>query len=388
MRAPEIVSEALKRLGLETHESLQSQIRSALSIEGVIPADVVKARDRLRAAGQTPAPYLPDEYRVSLTLPRRHALPTADRGRLLNEIVSAYLQRFARTYVAVPLQVGTAFDSLTGLDYFDYELVLSRESRNVHDYLSRLQEQAPNFRSTRSNLTFGDLAKQNELFTQIRLNETLGLIRKEGLSSNSQVAMMKMDYYLRALEDREIRAVEEEGLVRDLLRQAQERSQQHVLGVRSPIGQQRPESPMIDQGLVDSLLANDAYNFLVREALTAGLRTREIQSEKAILQERRRRMQDFMTSDVPEQGAVIAQLEHSLTALRVAYDRLMADLRLTHEDYQTQEYGNAVRVSMQATQASYYRALAKAGIVGAALGMALGVGLSLLGVLGARRIAA
>ena len=382
------MSEALKRLGLETNESLQSQIRSALSIEGVIPADVVKARDRLRAAGQTPAPYLPDEYRVSLTLPRRHALPTADRGRLLNEIVSAYLQRFARTYVAVPLQVGTAFDSLTGLDYFDYELVLSRENRNVHDYLSRMQEQAPTFRSTRSNLTFGDLAKQNELFTQIRLNETLGLIRKEGISSNRQVAMMKMDYYLRALEDREIRAVEEEGLVRDLLRQAQERSQQHVLGVRSPIGQQRPESPMIDQGLVDSLLANDAYNFLVREALTAGLRTREIQSEKAILQERRRTLQGFMTSNVAEQDAVIAQLEHSLAALRDAYDRLMADLRLTHEDYQTQEYGNAVRVSMQATQASYYLALAKAGIVGAALGLALGMGLSLLCVLGARRIAA
>ena len=95
-----------------------------------------------------------------------------------------------------------------------------------------------------------------------------------------------------------------------------------------------------------------------------------------------------MTSNVAEQDAVIAQLEHSLAALRDAYDRLMADLRLTHEDYQTQEYGNAVRVSMQATQASYYLALAKAGIVGAALGLALGVGLSLLGVLGARRIAA
>jgi hypothetical protein len=388
LRAPEIVSEALKRLGLETNESLQSQIRSALNIEGVIPADVVKARDRLRAAGQTPAPYLPDEYRVSLTLPRRHALPTDDRARLLNEIVSAYLQRFARTYVAVPLQVGTAFDSLTGLDYFDYELLLSRESRNVHDYLSRMQEKAPTFRSKRSNLTFGDLAKQNELFTQIRLNEVLGLIRQEGLSGNRQVAMMKMDYYLRSLEDREIRAVEEEGLVRDLLRQAQERSQQHVLGVRSPIGQQRPESPMIDQGLVDSLLANDAYNFLVRQALAAGLRTRDIQSEKAILLERRRKMQGFMTTGAAEQGTVIAQLEHSLAALRDAYDRLMADLRLTHEDYQTQEFGNAVRVSMQTTQASYYLALAKAGVVGAALGLALGMGLSLLGVLGAGRIAA
>lgn len=385
LRAPEIVAEALKRMGLETNQQLQSQIRSALGIEGIIPANVVKERDRLRAAGQTPAPYLPDEYKVTLTLPRRHALPTEERARLLNEIVSAYTQRFARTYVEVPLEVGTAFDSLTGLDYFDYELVLSRESRNVHDYLFRMQEKAPTFRSSRSNLTFSDLAKQNELFTQIRLNETLGLIRQHGLSSNRQVAMMKMDYYLRSLEDREIRAVEEEGLVMNLLRQAQERTQQHVLGVRSPIGQQRPDSPMIDQGLVDSLLANDAYNFLVREALKAGLRTREIQSEKAILQERRRSMQEFMEAGSAEQAEVLRQLDSSLEALRVAYERLMADLRLTHEDYQNQEFGNAVRVSMQATHASYYQALAKAGIVGAALGLALGMGLSLLGVLGARR---
>jgi hypothetical protein len=387
LRAPEVVGEALRRRGLESNQGMQSQIRAALTIEGIIPANVVKERDRLRAAGQTPPPYLPDEYRVSLSLPRKFDLTPRQREQLLSEIVSAYQERFQRTHVAVPLSMGTAFESLEGTDFFDYELVLNRESRNIRDYLTNMQEKARSFRSPRTNMSFSDLAKQNELFTQIRLNETLGLIRQNGLSTDRRVAMLKMDYYLRSLEDQEIRAVEEENLVRDLLRQAQERAQAHVLGVRSPIGQQRPESPMIDQGLVDSLLANDAYNFLVREALRAGLKTREIQSEKAILQERRRTMQDFIDAERAEQQEILAQLENSLKSLRVAYDRLMEGIRLTHEDFQSQELGNAVRVSMQAVSASYYNALAKAGIVGAALGLALGMGLSLLGVLGARRTA-
>ncbi len=385
LRAPEVVGEALRRLGLDASQDAQSRVRAALTIEGIIPESVVKERDRLRAAGQTPAPYLPDEYRVSLTLPRKFDLSPDQREQLLNEIVSAYLERFQRTYVEVPLSLGTAFESLADTDYFDYELVLSRESRNIGQYLDQMVEQDRSFRSPRTNMTFGDLVKQNELFTQIRLNETLGLIRQFGLSNNRQTAMLKMDYYLKSLRDSARKAAEDEQLVRDLLQQAQERAQSHVLGIKSQATQQRGDAPIVDQGLIDSLLANDAYNFLVREALEAGLKTREIQSEIAIMEERRRSMQEFIASDMETQTEVYDQLGSSLAKLREAYDRLIANIRTTHEDYQRQAFGDAIRVSMQATTEGFYGALAKAALVGGFLGGALGIGLSLLGVMGPRR---
>ena len=47
---------------------------------------------------------------------------------------------------------------------------------------------------------------------------------------------------------------------------------------------------------------------------------------------------------------------------------------------QQQQYADAIRVSMQAKTGSFYRSLAMAGIAGLGIGLAAGLGLSLLGI--------
>jgi hypothetical protein len=378
LRSPEIVAEALKREGLNATEETQGQVRAALSIEGIIPDSVIKERDKLRASGQTPRVYIPDEYILTLSLPRKFPLSSRQRELLLSEIVSVYQEKFTRTYVALPINFGKAFESLDGADYFDYEIVLNQESQNLTVFLTELSESGRAFRSSRSNLSFSDLLKQNQLFTQIRLNETLGLIRQNGLSKDRQVALMKMDYFLKTLSDEENKAAEEEKVIQALLKQTQERMQNYVLGVKSQAGQPRSDSPIVDQGLVDSLLANDANNFLVRKALEASLKTRRIQSERAVLQDQRNNMQTFIKSDLSQKAETLTQFQKSLDSLKVVYDRLVNDIRVTYEDYQRQQYGSAVRISMQTRTDGFFRKLAMVGMVGLAVGAALGLGLSLL----------
>lgn len=385
LRSPELVAEALKRQGLEATSESQAKVRAALSIEGIIPDTIIKERDKQRAAGQTPRVYVPDEYAVTLTLPRKFPLSSQQRETLLNEIVSLYREKFTRTYVALPLDMGKAFDSLAGADYYDYDLVLSRESQNIIAFLTQMAETAKAFRSPRTNLSFSDLLKQSQLFTQIRLNEVLGLIRRDGLSRDRKLALVKMDYYLKTLGDEELKAVEEEKVVHDLLRQAQDREQRFALGVKSQTPQPRADGLVVDQGLVDSLLANDAYNFLVRKALEASLKTRRIQSEKAILAERRSTMEAFTKSNAADRAESISQFRASFDELRKVYDALIANTRLTYEDYQQQQYADAIRLSMEAKTANIYKSLALAGIAGLGIGGALGVGLSLLGIVGARK---
>ncbi len=380
LRSPEVVAEALKRQGLDTTQEVQSKVRAAMSIEGIIPDSVIKERDKLRASGQTPRLYVPDEYTLSLSLPRKFPLSSRQRELLLSEIVSVYQEKFTRTYVALPLNFGKAFESLNGADYFDYELVLNQESQNITTFLTLMSESGRAYRSPRSNLSFSDLLKQNQLFIQIRLNETLGLIRQNGLSKDRQVALLKMDYYLKTLGDEESKAAEEEKVVQALLKQTQERMQNYVLGVKSQAGQQRSDSPVVDQGLVDSLLANDANNFLVRKSLDASLKTRRIQSERAVLQDQRNNMQTFIKSDMSQKTEALAQFQKSLESLKEVYERLIKDIQLTYEDYQHQQFGDAVRISMQTHTDSFYRGLAMAGIAGLGVGLAAGVGLSLLGL--------
>jgi hypothetical protein len=380
VRAPDIIVDALKLQGLETTEDFQGKVRAALTIEGVIPPNVTKERDRLRAAGQTLAPYLPDEYLVTLTLPRKSTLSNRQRELLLNQIVSLYQEKFERTYADLPVAFGSAFESLRKADYFEYELILIREIQNITAYLNQQLDQAKTFRSPTTNLSFSDLLSRTGLFAQIQLSEALGLIRQNGLSGNRALALVKMDYYLRALEDQEQKAIEEEKVVDDLLGKTQERSQNYVLGIKSQATQQRSETPILDQGLIDSLLANDAYNFLVRRALDAGMEVKRIQADKAQLLERRKSMEEFLKGDGKDQSTIIAQVQKSLADLELSYKELISDIRKTHADFARQQFADAIRISMQPQTSSKYKPLAVAGAIGGFIGLALGMGLSLLGV--------
>ena len=395
LRAPDNIEEALKRKGLATSEETQTQVRAALTVEAIIPDSIIKERDKLRAAGQAPRLYVPDEYTLTLTLPRKFPISPREREVLLSEIVTVFQENFIRTYVAMPLNFGKAFESLLDADYSDYEFVINEEAKNVNLLLIGLTGQtgdeqlstgtmSRSFRSPRTQLTFNDLLKQNQLFVQIRLHETLGLIRQHGISQDRSLALLKIDFQIKTLIDNENKAIEEEKVVQALLKQTQERAQNYVLGVKSQNGPQRADATVVDQGLLDSLLANDAYNFLIRKSLAASLATRRIQAEKIIMLDQRARLANFVSQNLEDRTATIAKFNKSLDALKKVYTQLINDIQLTYTDYQMQQFGDAVRISMQTKTEGFYRSLAMAGISGLGIGGALGLGLALLGIGGKR----
>jgi hypothetical protein len=380
LRAPAVIAEALLGLGLTTSGDLQSRVRGALKIEAIIPANLQKERDKLRAAGQNPPSFIPDEYTLTLDGTKAVPLTRAQREQLLIEIVNVYRQNFRDTHGQTPVAFGTAFETLRNADFPEYELVLTTELETIRNYLQQKAGDAAKFRSPVTNFSFKDLLDQTELFSRLQLNEVLGLIHQNGLSRSRSLAMLKLNHHLRLLEDRERSALEEERVVRDLLAQAQSGTQSYVLGIKSQAAQSRNAGPMLDRGLVDSLLENDAYNFLIRRALDVGFNVRRIQAEKIRLLDLRDNMKAFTEDSKEDQSLVIARVQKSLTTLEQAYHRLVSAIRRTHADYADQEYGNAIRLSEQVRITSIWRPLIKAAAIGAFLGLALGAGLSLLGV--------
>jgi hypothetical protein len=380
LRAPEIVASALERLGLDNSSDYQSKIRGALSVEGIISPEIIKTRERLRAEGQTLPPYISDEYIVSLTLPRKFKLAPKERILLLNAIVTGYDEKFQRTFATVPAAFGNVFDSLRGSDYTDYELILTKEIQNITDYLTRQRNRSPAFRSVTTNLSFGDLLEQTQLFTQVNLDETLGQIYFQGLSRNREAALAKIDYYLHTLDGLENRAASEEKVVLDLLNQYQSRSENYVLGIKSASTETPSRAPILDQGLIDSLLANDANGYLVRRALDAGMKVKDIQSEKFQLLERKKKLESFTeeTGTAGNQGELAARVDKSLGTLKVQYSVLISNIQKTNSDYGRQEYADAMRVSKEATTESPIVGLGVYAASGVAIGLVIGTGLSLL----------
>jgi hypothetical protein len=390
--APDIIADAVKRLGYDNVDGLISSVQSGLTIEGLIPPSVVKERDRLRATGQAVEPYIADEYLVTLMLSRECPLNARQKSLLLNELVELFRERFQRTYAEMPLTFGNAFETLRNVDYSEYELVLNQEIKNIADFLRQqldvddegasagISKPSRTFRSRATNLSFSDLLEQTRLFEQIQLNQTLGVIYQNGLSQNRSAAITKMNYYLQTLGDQEQEAIEKEAVVDGLLSKAQERSQNYVLGIKSQAAQQNPGSPILDQGLIDSLLANDAYNFLVRRALDAGLAVKAIQANKSQVMERLKNMQSFLSRDDNNQGPMLKQVQASLIELQSAYNKLVSNIRITQTDYSKQQFADAVKVSMQPISESGYKQLEIGSAVGGLIGFVLSFGLSFLGI--------
>jgi hypothetical protein len=139
---------------------------------------------------------------------------------------------------------------------------------------------------------------------------------------------------------------------------------------------------VLDQGLIDSLLANDSYNFLVRRALEAGLKVKQVQAEKTELMNRRSSLQDFMMGPAHDQSGILAQIDQSLKDLEGSYKNLVSHIRKTLDDYNRQQFADAIRISANIVTEGTIRKLAMYGAIGFFIGAAVGMGLSLLGATG------
>jgi len=384
LRAPSVITAAIRRQGLDPSTAFQARVEGAVTVEGFIPAEIIKARDRLRAAGQITPPYVSDEYAVTLSLPRDFPLSRRQREILLNDIVSVYLENFQHTYAEAPQTFGNAFVTLRGADFPDYELILNKELENISIYLNQQREKSPTYRSPSTHFSFGDLIEQTALFNQIHLNETLGIIYLNGLSRDRSNAMLKMNYYLQTLADKEAKAEEEDKLVNSLLEKARNQAQNYVLGIKSSATQPRQESPIIDQGLIDSLLANDAYTFLVHQALETGMKLKALEADRAQLLERHKRMESFIQENAGDQSALRAQVQKSLIELESYYAELISNIRRTDADFERQQFADAIRFSsgVQTEGDISIRGCMISAVAGAGIGIALGLGLCLLGVSG------
>jgi hypothetical protein len=378
IRSPSVIAQALANQHLDTSSQFLTSIRGALGIEGVVPPEVAREREHLRSLGQAPLPYTPDEYAITLSLPTDFPLSKRQRELLINEIVSVYRDNFQRSYADMPRAFGNSFISLNNADFSDYELILNNEIEDLLKYLHGLEKEAPSYRSPNTGLSFGDLTEQTTLFQQIQLSEPLGLIYLNGVSRDRHATLVKMDYLIDNLTENESAAIEEKKVVDQLLARVESRQNNYTLAAKTG---PRTDGPTVDAGVIESLVANDAYNLLVRQSLAAGMKVAEIDAKKVKVTQRRDRMQAFLErSAAGDQPALQAEVAKAIAELEKRYRALMATIQNTTSDYQHQKFADAIRFSSAVRTDGALRATATAAAVGLALGFATGLGLSLLDV--------
>lgn len=165
IKSPAVIEEALASLNDSRYDV--EDIRGNIAIEGVIPEDAVEritvikemALDDMSSYEKIlDVSYYPSQYIVYLY--KDFGMSGTEVSQILNAILESYRTYFLDTYANT--EVLTITTNL--IDYKDYDYaealdMLETQIELMQDYVSERRDQAPEFRSSVTGLSFGDISK-------------------------------------------------------------------------------------------------------------------------------------------------------------------------------------------------------------------------------------
>lgn len=342
MSAPVVVQLALDELGLSETISAD-QVRKAMTFEGVVPQD---ALDRISiiqtVAEKTPAAleelldvsYHPVEFRVTLELGQLN-LNNNTGKQLLDAISTQYKIWFMETYSHYEA-LGTAVGSVDygAYDYLEAADMLKVQLDAADRYVAAMQNEAPNFRSTATNLTFADLNSTLDAIRTVDMAKINSLIIVNQLTKDANTMKAYYSYQIRTTTNS--------------LAEAQER----LATIEKSITSYEKNTSVIygADGLAPTTITNDssAYDNLFSRQISA---SNEVSALRARLSELEQNYNALVNADpTTEVNPNAPQLvEELLTSIPQKLNQCMEQINATAWDYyETVAYKNAFRVQIPA----------------------------------------
>lgn len=198
LKSPKVIENALMSLGSAEYDA--EKIRESIEIEGVIPEDAVERITVIKEMSLEDisnyekildVSYFPSQYIVYLR--KGSGMSGTETVQILNAILESYRTYFMDTYA------NTEVLTVTGnlIDYKDYDYaeamdMLGAQMEIMQDYVSERQGQAPEFRSSGTGLSFGDISMALETVSQIDIANLNSYIESHTLTKDVQ---RQREYY-------------------------------------------------------------------------------------------------------------------------------------------------------------------------------------------------
>lgn len=198
LKSPVVIEDALTGLGITDIST--EEIRKNIEIEGVIPEDAVERITVINQMAQEDAAnyekildveYFPSQYVVSLNQGR--GMSASETREILNAVLESYRTWFLDTYA------NTAVLTVTGnlIRYQDYDYaesidMLQAQIDMMQDYVTERRDQAPDFRSAGTGLSFGDIVTALETIESIDMANLSSYIENNVLTKDRQ---RQIEYY-------------------------------------------------------------------------------------------------------------------------------------------------------------------------------------------------
>ncbi len=202
LKSPVVITAALDSLG-DTSMDVE-KVRENIVIEGVIPKDAVERITAIEQMAEKDASnyerildvsYFSSQYVVRL----HHGLDltSAEAGELLNAILDSYRDWFMDTYAdtsAPDLTVEQEYDSY---DYAQSVDIMQAQIDILADYVAERCKEAPEFRSAKTGLSFGNIEESLRIIEEIEMTELSSYIEGSGVTKDRQRLIEYYGYRIR-----------------------------------------------------------------------------------------------------------------------------------------------------------------------------------------------
>lgn len=394
MKYADIIDQTIQTLNLQEKGLTVEDIRSHISIDGIVPQDVMERiliinqmaeKDASRLQELNDLEYHPVQYRLSLNVEKGWKISESQAKEILNTMIENYKAYFIQKYADTSaLSTAVTQIDFERYDYPEYALLAESQLQVIRSYLEAKAAKSPDFRSKETQMTFGDILSQLEVLESIDLNSIQALI-------NSFVLTKDKDKLVATYENRILK-----------LQLDVEKNEQQAKSLREQANTYKKDSNIMIMGdgtgtTVPMTEPSETYDKLVEEAAAKKVSATAMQSEIDYYTQLVKRLRDNSVTiqnadgtSMTTTGITVAnkekyskQVEEQITTLSKEIDDLSnLTIQTTEEYFQTEVFKNGVKVSVPAVYSSNTTGALKTLVVGVGIMTVLGCLVGVLVTLG------
>lgn len=194
LKSPSIIMPVIEALELEDTEITTDVIRRSISIEPIIPSHIVTYIQKQREQGEDYT-YFPNEFVISMKTNKKNDLNASAAKLVLDSLIDSFANDFTSLYS----EEAVLANAIGSIDYDTYDYpeiskVINNQLSIMKSYLSGKIIEAPDFRSSKTGMTFLDISKSIEIIDAVELNRMDSLIGAFNLTKNMEKLIINYEY--------------------------------------------------------------------------------------------------------------------------------------------------------------------------------------------------
>ena len=188
--ATNLVSQAMKALGIQYTEATTDDIRMNIQVEPVITEEDLQVQQSKLENGEKDYEFIPTRFVVSFNCGVGNGKEYP--RKVLNQILQEYAVYYGKNHVNTSLAANPVSDITSkGYDYLEMAEVMDATLENMIEHLSDKVEWNSEFRSSRTGRSFQDLQEEFEFIREVEVRQLLSEILEGRVTKDRDLLLDK-----------------------------------------------------------------------------------------------------------------------------------------------------------------------------------------------------